>query len=64
MTLDFSTREKLCFDILKLLEKHESYVVIGGYAASSYGFTRFSVNLDVVIPQSSLSFFFPLSVRS
>ncbi len=57
MTLDFSTREKLCFDILKLLEKHESYVVIGGYAASSYGFPRFSVDLDVVIPQSSLSFF-------
>jgi len=57
MKPDFSAREKVCFDVLKLLEKNESYVVIGGYAVSSYGFLRFSIDLDFVIPQTSLSFF-------
>jgi hypothetical protein len=57
MKPDFSAREKVCFDVLKLLEKNESYVVIGGYAVSSYGFPRFSIDLDVIIPETSLSFF-------
>lgn len=57
MKPDFSAREKVCFDVLKLLEKNESYVVIGDYAVSSYGFPRFSIDLDVVIPETNLSFF-------
>jgi hypothetical protein len=57
MKSDFSAREKVCFDVLKLLEKKKSYVIIGGYAVSSYGFPRFSIDLDLVIPQSSLLFF-------
>jgi hypothetical protein len=57
MKPDFSAREKICFDVLNLLEKNESYVVIGGYAVSSYGFPRFSIDLDFVIPETSLTFF-------
>jgi hypothetical protein len=60
MRLDFSVREKACFDFLNLLEKNELCVVIGGYAASSYGFPRFSVDLDIVIPETKTSFFHQL----
>jgi hypothetical protein len=60
MKPDFSAREKICFDVLGLLEKNESYVVIGGYAVSSYGFPRFSIDLDFVIPETNLSFFHQL----
>jgi hypothetical protein len=63
MKPDFSAREKLCFDILNLLEKNESYVVIGGYAVSSYGFPRFSIDLDFVIPETNLSFFHQLMLQ-
>jgi hypothetical protein len=33
------------------------YVVIGGYAVSSFGFPRFSVDLDIVIPEKEVPFF-------
>jgi hypothetical protein len=56
MKPDFSAREKICFDVLKQLEKTDAYVVIGGYAVSSYGFPRFSVDLDIVLPTTGLSF--------
>jgi len=56
MKPDFSAREKICFDVLKLLEKNDEYVIIGGYAVSSYGFPRFSVDLDIVLPTTGLSF--------
>ncbi len=49
MINNFYNREKECFDFLKLLNKETDYVVIGGYAVSSYGFPRFSVDLDIVI---------------
>ncbi len=51
MIKNFSDREKECFDFLKLLDKEMDYVVIDGYAVSSYGFPRFSVDLDIVISE-------------
>lgn len=57
MIPDFSAREKECFDFLNLLTKDKDYVVIGGYAVSSFGFPRFSVDLDIVIPEKKASFF-------
>lgn len=50
-------REKECFDFLKAIPEKTKYVLIGGYAVSSYGFPRFSVDLDIVIPESELKFF-------
>jgi hypothetical protein len=55
MINNFSIREKECFDILKFLDKEMDYVVIGGYAVSSYGFPRFSVDLDIVISEKEES---------
>jgi hypothetical protein len=57
MILGLSEREKECFDFLTLLKKDWHYVVIGGYAVSSFGFPRFSVDLDIVIPEKDLRFF-------
>jgi len=57
MRKDFSEREKTCFDFLHLLDKDDSYVIIGGYAVSSFGFPRFSVDLDIVIPGEEKSSF-------
>ncbi|MGF3584334.1 MAG: hypothetical protein ACQXXD_01265 [Thermoplasmatota archaeon] len=57
MITDFSQREKECFDFLKLIPSEKQYVVIGGYAATSYGFPCFSVDLDITIPKSEISFF-------
>jgi len=57
MITDFSTREKECFDFLNQIPKQKRYVVIGGYAVTSFGFPRFSVDLDITIPDHELSFF-------
>jgi len=57
MITDFSEREKVCFDFLSQIPKDINYVVIGGYAVTSFGFPRFSVDLDITIPKSELSFF-------
>ena len=57
MITDFSRREKECFDFLKQIPKQNEYVVIGGYAVTSFGFPRFSVDLDITIPGNELSFF-------
>jgi len=57
MITDFSDREKECFTFLKLIPKEKKYVIIGGYAVSSYGFPRFSVDLDITIPENELLFF-------
>ena len=54
MILDLSEREKECFDFLNLLNKDMNYVVIGGYAVSSFGFPRFSVDLDIVITDKEI----------
>jgi len=57
MITDFSNREKECFTFLKLIPKEKKYVIIGGYAVSSYGFPRFSVDLDITIAENELPFF-------
>ena len=57
MITDFSNREKECFTFLKLIPKEKQYVIIGGYAVTSFGFPRFSVELDITIPESELPFF-------
>ena len=57
MITDFSGREKVCFDFLNQIPKERKYVVIGGYAVTSFGFSCFSVDLDITIPESELSFF-------
>jgi hypothetical protein len=50
-------REKECFQFLKELSNERRYVLIGGYAVSSFQFPRYSVDLDIAIPQGELSFF-------
>jgi hypothetical protein len=57
MITDFSSREKECFTFLKQIPKEKKYVIIGGYAVSSFGFPRFSVDLDITIPETELPFF-------
>lgn len=57
MIADFSSREKECFDFLNQLSKERKYVVVGGYAVTSFGFPRFSIDLDITIPEDELSFF-------
>ena len=57
MITDFSDREKECFTFLKLIPKEKKYVIIGDYAVSSFGFPRFSVDLDIAIPENELFFF-------
>jgi hypothetical protein len=51
MIPDFSAREKECFDFLNFLKKDMEYVVIGGYAVSSFGFPRFSMDLDIIVTE-------------
>ena len=50
-------REKECFQFLKELPLTRLYVLIGGYAVSSFQFPRYSVDLDIVLPLGELSFF-------
>jgi len=57
MIADFSKREKECFDFLNQIPKQKKYVVIGGYAVTSFGFPRFSVDLDLTLPENELLFF-------
>lgn len=57
MITDFSKREKECFDFLNQIPKQKRYVIIGGYAVTSFGFARFSVDLDITIPENELTFF-------
>lgn len=52
-----ASREKECLDFLKAIPEKMKYVLIGGYAVTAYGFPRFSVDLDVVLPKSEQSFF-------
>lgn len=44
----FSLREKEIFETLKKIKEHE-FVLIGGYAVTSYTLPRFSVDCDIVI---------------
>ena len=50
-------RENECFHFLTELPLTRRYVLIGGYAVSSYQFPRYSVDLDFVVPLGELSFF-------
>jgi len=42
-------REKACLQLLRKLP--EKFVLVGGYATSSFDFPRFSVDLDIVIAE-------------
>ncbi len=46
-------RERLCFDFLNSLNDLK-YVLVGGYAVSSFNLPRFSVDLDIVIPETEM----------
>lgn len=48
MAMEMEERERLCLKTLKQFPK-DDYVLIGGYASSSFEFPRFSVDLDLVI---------------
>jgi hypothetical protein len=48
-------REKVCLELLKKLP--QKFVLIGGYAASSFDFPRFSVDLDLVIRGKDVELF-------
>lgn len=57
MKEEIRNREKKCFDFLKSIPSKRKYVLIGGYAVSSYRFPRLSVDLDIVIPEKEAEFF-------
>jgi|SRR3990170_126419 len=52
MRLQDRERERACFEVLRQLPR-EGVVLIGGYALSAFGMTRFSVDLDLVVPSST-----------
>ena len=41
-------RERVCFDVLRSVQKMD-VLLVGGYAVSAYGPPRFSVDLDIVL---------------
>jgi hypothetical protein len=56
-------REKECFEFLNQLPMERRYVLIGGYAVSSFQFPRYSVDLDICLPESEVPFFQVLAKR-
>ena len=48
-------RERVCLELLKILP--QKFVLIGGYAASSFDFPRFSVDLDLIIRGKDVELF-------
>ena len=46
-------RERTCFEVLRSLAGR-TFVLVGGFAISAYGFRRFSVDLDLVLPASEV----------
>ena len=50
-------REKECFQVLNKLPLERNYVLIGGYAVSSFQFPRYSVDLDIVVPEEGAAHF-------
>ncbi len=50
-------RENECFKVLNRLPLERSYVLIGGYAVSSYNFPRYSVDLDIAVPLAEAGYF-------
>lgn len=57
MREEIREREEKCFDFLKAIPINRKYVLLGGYAVSSFRFPRLSVDLDIVIPERELRFF-------
>lgn len=47
-------RERTCFRVLRAVSEREC-ILIGGYAVSAFGPSRFSVDLDLVLPPAELS---------
>jgi hypothetical protein len=47
-------REKECFNFLRQIPRGSKYVLIGGYAVSSFQFPRYSVDLDFVLEDAEL----------
>src|SRR3989337_2311751 len=54
-------REKECFVFLNRLSPERNYVLIGGYAVSSYHFPRYSADLDIVVEEEEADFFLELA---
>lgn len=54
-------REKECFQFLNRLSPERNYVLIGGYAVSSYHFPRYSADLDIVVEEKEAGFFLELA---
>ncbi|HLE65453.1 MAG TPA: hypothetical protein VI816_04940 [Candidatus Bathyarchaeia archaeon] len=54
-------REKECFQFLNRLSLEREYVLIGGYAVSSYHFPRYSADLDIVVEDKEAGFFLELA---
>ena len=52
-------RERACFALLRSLEARDA-VLVDGYAVSAYGLPRFSVDVDLVLPGSTLRRFRPI----
>ncbi len=48
------SREKECFNFLRQIPPASKYVLIGGYAVSSFQFPRYSVDLDFVLEDAEL----------
>ncbi|MFQ5887698.1 MAG: hypothetical protein ACE5HY_03280 [Candidatus Hydrothermarchaeales archaeon] len=57
MKEEIRKREEKCFDFLKAIPINRRYVLVGGYAVSSFHFPRLSVDLDIAIPEEELKFF-------
>lgn len=57
MREEIRKREEKCFDFLNAIPSGRKFVLIGGYAVSSFHFPRLSVDLDIVIPEKELKFF-------
>ncbi len=58
------SREEECFRFLREIPAGSKYVLIGGYAVSSFQFPRFSVDLDLVVEEEGVSGFRRLAERS
>ncbi len=54
---NLENREQECFRFLNRLGPERKYVLIGGYAVSSFHFPRYSVDLDIVVPEEEVGFF-------
>lgn len=61
--MDIEARERACLELLQKLPI-DDYVLIGGYATSSFDFPRFSVDLDIVIDKKKEKLFVKIILES